>query len=72
LKKTMIAIAALGIVGAASLTPTAPAGAFFVCAKNSKHAKSDRCTQRAQQRAERRAKWQEFWQSLFPKRKKRG
>jgi hypothetical protein len=73
LKKTIIAVAALGIVGSVALTPSAPAEAFFFCAKNSKNAQSERCLSQAQRRADRKAKWADFWQSLRIKpRKKRG
>ncbi len=73
LKKTVIALAALGFVGSVTLTPSAPAEAFFLCAKNSKHVQSDRCKQVEERRAERKAKWAEFWQSLrITPRKKRG
>ena len=71
LKKTIIAIAALGIVGSATLMPTAPAEAFFInCAKGSKHADSDRCKERAMKKAERKARWDAFWASLRHGRKK--
>lgn len=72
LKKTVIALALLGFAGALSLTPTAPAEAFFVCAKGSKHADSDRCKARAARQADRRAKWQAFWSNLFKGHRKRG
>lgn len=72
LKKTVIALAMLGFAGALTLTPTAPAEAFFVCAKGSKHADSDRCKARAARQAERRAKWQAFWNNLFKGHRKRG
>jgi hypothetical protein len=68
LKKTIIAVAALGFVGAATLTPSTPAEAFFfTCAKGSKHANSDWC----KRRAERQAKWAAFWQNLFGGHRKR-
>jgi hypothetical protein len=64
LKKTIIAVAALGIVGSVAFTPSAPAEAFFLCAKNSKNAQSERCLTQAQRRADRKAKWADFWQSM--------
>ncbi len=64
LKKTIIAVAALGFVGSVALTPSAPAEAFFFCAQNSKNAQSERCLSQAQRRADRKAKWADFWQSL--------
>ncbi|MEM8744205.1 MAG: hypothetical protein AAGF14_06180 [Pseudomonadota bacterium] len=63
MKTFIIAIAALGFAGALTLTPSAPAQAFFLfpCAKGSKHADSERCKLRAKRKAERRARWQAFW-----------
>ena len=60
IKKTMLAITALGLVGAVSLTPIAPAEAFFLCAKSAKHKTSSWCERRAERKAT-RATW---WQSL--------
>ncbi len=72
LKKTIIALAAIGFVGSVTLTPITPAEAFFICAANSKHADSDRCKKQAERRAERKAKWAEFWNRLgFRPHKKR-
>ena len=69
LKKTIIALAALGIVGSVTLTPYTPAEAFFICTPGSKHADSDRCMERAKKKAERKARWDAFWAGLRVKRK---
>lgn len=73
LKKTLIAVAALGMAGAVTLAPSAPAEAFFLCAKGSKQAASKACQDRAARQAERQARWQAFWDGLFKGRdRKRG
>jgi len=68
-KKTMIAISALGLVGAVSLTPIAPAEAFFLCAKSAKYKKGSWCERRAERKAKTAAWWQSLWSR--PARKKR-
>jgi len=39
IKKTILAMAALGLIGSVSLIPVAPAEAFFFCGKNATHKK---------------------------------
>ena len=60
IKKTILAIAALGLVGAVSLAPIAPAEAFFLCAKSTTYKQGSWC----ERRAERKARWAAWWQSL--------
>jgi hypothetical protein len=61
IKKTMITISAFGLVGAVSLTPIAPAEAFFLCAKSAKHKDGSWCERRAERRAKTAAWWQSLW-----------
>jgi len=62
IKKTILAIAALGLVGAVSLTPIAPAEAFFLCAKSTVYKQGSWCERRAERKAETAVRWQ----SLLP------
>lgn len=70
IKKTILAIAALGLVGAVSLTPMTPAEAFFLCAKSAKHKKGGWCERRAERKAKTAAWWQSLWTKRDRKRRK--
>ena len=70
IKKTILAIAALSLVGAVSLTPMAPAEAFFLCAKSAKHKKGSWCERRAERKAKTAAWWQFLWSGHGKKKRK--
>lgn len=62
LKKTMIALAVLGLAGAVSITtaPT-PAQAGLFCGAKATAKAGSWCARAAERRAARQAKWRAFW-----------
>jgi hypothetical protein len=64
MKKSLIALAALGLVGAVSLTgTTTPVQAGLICSEKAKAKEGSWCQKAAERRAARREKWKSFWSS---------
>jgi hypothetical protein len=53
IKKTILAMAALGLIGSVSLIPVAPAEAFFFCGKKATHKKGSWCERRTHKKVKR-------------------
>lgn len=61
IKKSLIALAALGLAGAVSLPSSTPAEAFFLCSAKAKATHGSWCQRAAERRAKRRDRWAAFW-----------
>ncbi len=64
MKKSLVALAALGLVGAISLTTSAtPVHAGLICGPKAMAKDGGWCQRAAEKRAARQAKWKSFWSS---------